>query len=40
MKLKNILQVLQQYPDAESENSLAIELMKEVYEGRDDLRIL
>tara|TARA_B100001939_G_C16945993_1_gene620373 strand:+ start:2716 stop:5943 length:3228 start_codon:yes stop_codon:yes gene_type:complete len=34
---KYFLQVLQQYPDAESENSLAIELMKEVYEGRDDL---
>ena len=31
------LQVLQQYPDAEAENSLAIELMKEVYEGKDDL---
>ncbi|MBG15108.1 MAG: hypothetical protein CL853_02020 [Crocinitomicaceae bacterium] len=31
------LQVLAQYPDAEAENTLAIELMKEVYAGRDNL---
>ena len=31
------LQVLGQYPDAEAETSLALELMKEVYAGRDDL---
>ena len=31
------LQVLAQYPDAEAENTLAIELMKEVYSGKDNL---
>ena len=34
---KYFLQVIAQYPDAEAENTLAVELMKEVYSGRDNL---
>lgn len=34
---KYFIQVIAQYPDAEAENTLAVELMKEVYAGKNNL---